>query len=196
MTNVPLIFQPLVKYVEFNGRSRRSEFWLWVLFRFLVDSAIGVIAIFMIGSSLHLAKDNPEQFMAQYMTVMPLFQLVGLALFLPTLAVGVRRLHDTNRSGWWIIMPMVVTFVGFIVFFIVVGTSIFQMAGANGAGKSMSEAQSLQAVMGFFGSLFLCVLLPALISYIVMLVFYVTDGTPGPNRFGQDPKGRGNAAVF
>ena len=196
MTNVPLIFQPLVKYVEFNGRSRRSEFWLWVLFRFLVDSAIGVIAIFMIGSSLHLAMDNPEQFMAQYMTVMPLFRLVGLALFLPTLAVGVRRLHDTNRSGWWIIMPMVVTFVGFIVFFIVVGTSIFQMAGANGAGKSMSEAQSLQAVMGFFGSLFLCVLLPALISYIVMLVFYVTDGTPGPNRFGQDPKGRGNAAVF
>lgn len=42
-----------------------------------------------------------------------------------------------------------------------------------------------------FGSLFLCFILPVLISEIVMLVFYVTDGTPHANRFGNDPKGRG-----
>jgi uncharacterized membrane protein YhaH (DUF805 family) len=196
MTNVPLIFQPLVKYVEFNGRSRRSEFWLWVLFRFIFESAIGAIAIFMIGSSLHLAETQPEMIASRYLTIMPLFQLLGLALFLPSLAVGVRRLHDTNRSGWWIILPIGVTVAGFILFFIVVGASLFQTISANGTGNSMTEAQSLQMVMSFFGSLFLCVILPYLIASIVMLVFFVTDGTAGPNRFGQDPKGRGNAAVF
>ena len=46
---VPLMFQPLLKYAQFEGRSRRSEFWLWVLFRFLLGQLLGAIAMAIIG---------------------------------------------------------------------------------------------------------------------------------------------------
>ncbi len=196
MSNVPLMFQPLVKYADFNGRSRRSEFWLWVLFRIIVGMALGGVTMFMIGSSIHLVENQPELFFQRYMTAMPIIQLVNLALLLPSLAVGVRRLHDINRSGWWIIMPVVVMIVGFILFFIIFGASLFQMIGASDGGNNITEAQGMEIAMKLFGSIALCIVLPMLISQIVMLIFYVTDGTPGPNRFGPDPKGRGNTAVF
>lgn len=196
MSKVPLMFQPLVKYADFNGRSRRSEFWLWVLFRIVIGIALGGVLLFTIGSSIHLAENQPELFMQRYMTAMPVIQLVNLALLLPSLAVGVRRLHDINRSGWWIVMPVIVMIVGFILFFIVFGTSLFQMISASNGGNEITDAQGLEIAMKLFGSMTLCILLPVLISQIVMLIFYVTDGTPGPNRFGPDPKGRGNTAVF
>jgi uncharacterized membrane protein YhaH (DUF805 family) len=196
MSNVPLMFQPLVKYADFNGRSRRSEFWLWVLFRIIVGMALGGVTMFMIGSSIHLVENQPELFFQRYMTAMPIIQLVNLALLLPSLAVGVRRLHDINRSGWWIVMPVVVMIIGFILFFIIFGASLFQMIGASNGGSDITEAQGMEIAMKLFGSMTLCILLPMLISQVVMLIFYVTDGTPGPNRFGPDPKGRGNTAVF
>lgn len=195
-TAVPLMFQPLVKYADFNGRSRRSEFWLWVLFRILLGAALVTILLVTMGSSLHLAEDKPEQFMSRYMTVMPIIQLVNLGLLLPSLAVGVRRLHDTNRSGWWIVMPIVVAIVGFILFFVIFGTSLFQLISASNGGNEITDAQGLEFFFKFLGSMVLCIVLPTLISQIVMLIFYVSDGTPGPNRFGPDPKGRGNTAVF
>lgn len=194
--SVPLMFQPLVRYVDFQGRSRRSEFWLWVLFRILLGMVMGVALLTLLGSSLQTAESDPQQFMSRYFTVMPVFQLVNLALLLPSLAVGVRRLHDINRSGWWIIMPFVVSIIGFILFFIFFGTSLIQLLGNDGS-SNMTEAQGLQFALQSFGALALCVILPILIAEIVMLVFYVTDGTPSSNRFGPDPKGRGGkAAVF
>ncbi|MBM5575555.1 DUF805 domain-containing protein [Deefgea sp. CFH1-16] len=64
------------KYADFKGRAVRSEYWWWVLFTFLA------------GVALSLAGE----------TVSGVFSLLTL---LPSLAVGARRLHDTNRSGWW-----------------------------------------------------------------------------------------------
>lgn len=188
MSNVPLMFQPLVKYVDFQGRARRSEFWLWVLFRVIVSAVTGTIGMTLMFSGMNFQNPDPSQFMARYFQVMPLFQLINLALLLPTFAVGVRRLHDINRTGWWLVMPIAVAIVGFVLFFIIFGTQIFTMAGGI---DNMTEEQSIKFAFGMFGSLFLCILLPILISQIVMLVFYCTDGTPTANRFGADPKGRG-----
>ena len=72
------------KYVDFSGRARRSEFWYWALFVFLVDIVTNIV-------------DRGVGNMA-------LGSLVGLALFLPGLAVTIRRLHDTGRSGWWVLL--------------------------------------------------------------------------------------------
>jgi len=199
---VPLMFQPLVKYVQFEGRSRRSEFWLWVLFRFLLNRFIGVLAFAFIGPSMmqlgmHPAdySGNPDAFMHAYMAsmapwfhIMPFFGLIGLALLLPTLAVDVRRLHDTNRTGWWVILPYVTLAIGVVVFFVVGGTTLFTALAAHSNG-SMSDADGLKLVFGVIGSAFLFIVLPWLIAWIVMLVFYVTEGTKGPNRYGPDPKG-------
>ncbi len=188
MSNVPLMFQPLVKYVDFQGRARRSEFWLWVLFRIIVGAVTGTIGMTLMFSGMNFQNPDPSQFMGRYFQVMPLFQLINLALLLPTIAVGVRRLHDINRTGWWLVMPIAVSVVGVILFFIFFGAQIFAMAST---GSSMSDEQSLKFAFSMFGSLFLCIVLPILIAEIVMLVFYCTDGTRSANRFGADPKGRG-----
>jgi uncharacterized membrane protein YhaH (DUF805 family) len=80
----------LNQYVGFSGRARRSEYWYWVLFYII----IGVIA-----SLLDRAVFGSTNSWFSY--------IVGLALFLPGLAVAVRRLHDTSRSGWWVLLGLI-----------------------------------------------------------------------------------------
>jgi uncharacterized membrane protein YhaH (DUF805 family) len=77
-----LCMQPLRRYATFTGRARRKEYWYFFLVCVL---ASGVF------SAIHPA----------------LYGLFWLAFLLPSLAVGVRRLHDTDRSGWWLIVPIV-----------------------------------------------------------------------------------------
>lgn len=84
------------KYVDFSGRASRSEYWWWVLFHLLVGiAAIGLDAILF-----PRASGSPP-----YLGV--LSAVVTLALFLPSLAVLVRRLHDTDRSGWWYLIAFI-----------------------------------------------------------------------------------------
>lgn len=68
----------MTKYATFEGRASRSEYWWFILFTFLVGAAFRVILHHGIVSGL-----------------------VHLIFVLPTLAASARRLHDTNRSGWW-----------------------------------------------------------------------------------------------
>lgn len=77
----------LSKYATFTGRARRSEYWWYTLFAALV---------YLVGSTLDaIANTN---FIALVFAV---------ALILPSLAVTARRLHDTDRSGWWILISLV-----------------------------------------------------------------------------------------
>jgi uncharacterized membrane protein YhaH (DUF805 family) len=86
------------KYVTFSGRSSRSAYWWWYLFTVLVTAA---------AQALDLAFDS----------VAVLSGIAGLALFLPSLAVLVRRFHDAGHSGWWVLI-MFVPIVGFVVWLI------------------------------------------------------------------------------
>lgn len=70
------------KYVDFNGVASRSEFWWFILFGFIVGVVLGAVSV----------------------TVANLF---ALAILLPQLAVGARRLHDTGRSGWWQLLVLI-----------------------------------------------------------------------------------------
>jgi uncharacterized membrane protein YhaH (DUF805 family) len=83
------------KYVNFSDRACRSEYWYWTLFTIIV----GVVAA-IIDSMLNTQVVNP------------LFQL---ATVIPSLAVAVRRLHDIDHSGWWILIGLI-PFIGFIIF--------------------------------------------------------------------------------
>jgi uncharacterized membrane protein YhaH (DUF805 family) len=75
------------KYAEFNGRARRSEFWWWVLFTFLLGIVAGIIDA-ILGTTNSTGTGL-------------IGSIANLAVLLPSLAVGARRLHDTGRSGWW-----------------------------------------------------------------------------------------------
>jgi uncharacterized membrane protein YhaH (DUF805 family) len=78
-------------YVNFSGRALRSEFWYWVLFAIIVSVVAKVIDLVLFPSS----------------DISPINSLVGLALFLPGLGVSVRRLHDIDRTGWWILLVLI-----------------------------------------------------------------------------------------
>jgi uncharacterized membrane protein YhaH (DUF805 family) len=84
-------------YVNFEGRASRSSFWWWVLFTFIV----GVVA-----NILDAAIDA---------TIFSI--IVGLGLILPNLSKAIRRLHDTGRTGWWLLI-ILVPLIGFIVLLI------------------------------------------------------------------------------
>jgi uncharacterized membrane protein YhaH (DUF805 family) len=72
----------LAKYVDFNGRASRPEYWYFVLFIVLGQICLGIV-------------------------FRPLAAAFALAVLLPHLAVGARRLHDTDRSAWWLLLGFI-----------------------------------------------------------------------------------------
>ncbi|MFG1294335.1 DUF805 domain-containing protein [Xanthobacter variabilis] len=112
----------LSKYVVFDGRATRSEFWWFELFVLLLPIAVSIIVALFMGPMV--GGMQTETFgpmghgwgMAMWGSYgfgfLP--HLVSLALFLPNLAVGVRRLHDVGRSGWWLLI-MFIPLIGFLV---------------------------------------------------------------------------------
>jgi uncharacterized membrane protein YhaH (DUF805 family) len=81
-------------YVNFTGRAFRSEFWYWFLFAFLVSVVAEIVDLVLFPGSFSSGAT-------------PISSLVSLALLLPGLAVLVRRLHDTDRSGWWVLLGLI-----------------------------------------------------------------------------------------
>jgi uncharacterized membrane protein YhaH (DUF805 family) len=119
-------------YATFSGRAARSEYWWFVLFSFIAG-----IVVMVVEGALGLGQGSMMSggggFSASYNGGI-LSILWSLGNLLPSLAVGVRRLHDTDRSGWWLLIALI-----------------------------------------------------PLIGAIVLIVFFCTRGTTGPNRFGEDP---------
>ncbi|MEZ5278024.1 MAG: DUF805 domain-containing protein [Opitutaceae bacterium] len=114
----------LKKYAVFNGRARRSEFWYFVLFNLIVSIVLTVVD--GITGSLNAA------------TGMGLLSgLYSLAVLIPSISVAVRRLHDTERSGWWVLIGLIplVGAIVLIVFAVQEGTS-----GANRFGEDPKAA--------------------------------------------------------
>ena len=106
------------QYATFSGRARRSEYWWFYLF--------AVIA-YIIAAGLDMIVFGGRG----------AFEVIlWLAIILPVLAVSVRRLHDTGRSGWWLLLSFI-----------------------------------------------------PLVGTIILIVWYCGEGTSGPNRFGEDPRG-------
>jgi uncharacterized membrane protein YhaH (DUF805 family) len=100
-------------YAGFSGRAVRSEYWYWILF-IIIAEIITSIVDYAIGAQVTTG-------------------LFGLVTFLPSLSVAVRRLHDTDRNGWWVLLGLI-----------------------------------------------------PLIGWIILVIWYCTKGTAGPNRFGSD----------
>ena len=86
------------KYATFSGRARRSEYWWFVLFNILANLALNVVdaALFGFGHGMMTGQ-----------AMLPFSSIYSLAVFLPSLAVGARRLHDIGRSGWWLLIWLI-----------------------------------------------------------------------------------------
>lgn len=113
----------LKKYVDFTGRARRSEYWWFYLAGFLITAVLLVPAVilFFVGAASASGSDTSQVSAGggvSFILAVILYGLAGLlslALVLPNLAVGVRRLHDTDRSGWWLLIGLV-PFGGIVLF--------------------------------------------------------------------------------
>jgi len=91
----------LKQYAVFSGRARRSEYWFFALFSALIS--IVLVIIDSVTGTLSLRAGLGL-----------LSGIYALAVFVPSLAVAIRRLHDTSRSGWWLLISLV-PFVGTII---------------------------------------------------------------------------------
>jgi uncharacterized membrane protein YhaH (DUF805 family) len=114
------------KYATFAGRASRSEYWWFALIGFVVAVVTTLIDVVAAGS---FAEAN-----ASATGLGDILSYVwGLATLVPSLALSVRRLHDTNRSGWWLLIVLV-PIVGAIVLL------VFYVTGANPAGVRFDRA--------------------------------------------------------
>ncbi|MBV0910904.1 DUF805 domain-containing protein [Anianabacter salinae] len=86
------------KYATFEGRASRSEYWWFALFGLVASLGLSFVDSWVLGMQ----------------SVQPLSSLFSLAILLPSLAVGARRLHDIGRSGWWLLI-LLVPLIGFLV---------------------------------------------------------------------------------
>ena len=83
--------QVLRKYAVFSGRAQRKEYWYFFLFNLIIAFALGFIEGFF-----GIAPESGDSILAN---------IYFLAVLIPSIAVGVRRMHDVNKSGWFIIIP-------------------------------------------------------------------------------------------
>lgn len=104
-----------LNYANFSGRARRSEYWYFVLFNIIISVVAALV----------------DQLLMSVLGFGFIGIIISLGLLIPGIAVGVRRLHDTDRSGWWLLLGLV-----------------------------------------------------PLIGFIVLIIWFATEGTKGDNRFG------------
>ncbi|GAB2641002.1 DUF805 domain-containing protein [Kribbella swartbergensis] len=116
----------LKKYAVFSGRARRKEYWMFVLFNVIISIILGIIDR-IIGTDFGNNSGNGW-----------LSTIYSLAVLVPSIAVGIRRMHDTNRSGWWVLINLVpcIGWIWFIVLAAQEGT-----AGDNQHGPDPKAAE-------------------------------------------------------
>ena len=148
------------KYADFTGRARRSEFWFWYLFTVLVS---------------------------MFSSWIPFASLVTLALVIPTLAASVRRLHDTGRSGWWLLLSIIPSIIWFIILIALLGYAIFTIITAGDYDPNLL-ANNLVANIGLCVTYILS-LIVTFVCQIILIVWWAKDSTPGANEYGENPKG-------
>ena len=176
------MLMPLRRYAQFSGRSRRKEYWMYILFLVIASFILQTIERMMGFQSMITGPQGASSITGlQVGGTGPVSGLFGLATLIPGIAVTVRRLHDTNRSGWWVgaFIAAYVALIGFTLSY------IFYGAGGQGPNAGIGTFATM-GVAGF----------AILILGLVLLVFMCLNGTQGENRYGPDPKGDNLADVF
>ena len=142
-------------YANFRGRTRRSGYW-WVALAVVIVS----IPLAVVDMALFRGLWPQNLLDAGFGPVSALFFAV---VAIPSVSLGVRRLHDTGRSGWWILLPAAL-------------------------GIAQSAVITTGGVAAMTSVLSIALGLLTLAASIALLVFYVQDSQPGENAYGPNPK--------
>ena len=146
-------------YFNFSGRATRAEYWWWVLFIVLIGIGLGFI------DALTGSMGDSGQGLLSF--------LFKLATTIPSFALGVRRLHDINRTGWWLLV-----------------WGFFPMAAIGGGILLVSflllDNLLILTVIGFAKLIGFGIL--GIIGVIVLIVWAIKKGDEGLNKYGPDPR--------
>ncbi len=151
---------------RFSGRASRQSFWLTILSILAFGMVINVGVVLLVGVTFLVAVSGlpdaaPTGILAIGAAVLVVF---GLAVFVVTLAVSVRRLHDLDHSGWWLF--------GYLALSSLLSVPRFGIMGPLHRMESVSILDLIGSVVG--------------IAFLIYLGFI--RGTDGPNRYGPDPR--------
>ncbi|MFM8956725.1 MAG: DUF805 domain-containing protein [Actinomycetota bacterium] len=147
-------------YANFKGRASRSEFWWFSLFTLIVQLATS-------GSEV-------------------IGGLVSLALLLPGLAVHVRRLHDTDRRGWWVLWPALAFGTALGVFIVFAVSTAFDIINPD----EWDPQTAFEGASGITLAIIGAALLAGIVTSVMNLVFLVQRSDVNANRFGPPPPPR------
>ena len=107
-----MMFEALRHYAQFSGRARRAEYWMFALFNWLMSWGFYILLV-MMGATGERTETLPPAAVGLALA----YGLFIMAMLIPSLAVAVRRLHDTGRSGWWLLVGLI-PLIGFILLLI------------------------------------------------------------------------------
>ena len=175
------------KYFDFKGRARRSEYWWFVLFTGIVSTIWAFLSVLisvfvLMGSSGEISESTV------IVTILTIMLIPLLILIIPQYSAMARRLHDTGRSGWWVVLSLVVGF-AYLGAFIKAMIPMWEQIEESHSSISQFQiiSNTLQTSPAF--GVLLCILMLASIALsITMLVFEVQDSHEGTNQYGPSPK--------
>lgn len=166
------------KYADFTGRARRSEYWWFCLFTLLV-MLLPLIVFVVSAVGAGVSVDDYSSFSGGWFIALVfsfiILMIIALVFLVPSLAVTTRRLHDTGRSGWWIVASYAFSvFSSFIEAFVFDSNTI----------DASSLAEASVGAIAVWGVIYLI----NLGLSIAILVFTLLDSHKGENKYGPSPK--------
>ena len=161
------------KLFGFQGRLRRRDWWLFGILLAMVGFFMTAAGMAMMDDWVHpyLGGNRELAFNASLYYWMLAQQVVMLILLWPGLAVGFKRMHDRNRSGWWLVL--------FVVLFWI--QQVWKMVVLKGAGDGLGTPQTGLPGMLLIGAI-------VVVGLWLFVELGVLDGKHDPNRFGDSPK--------
>ncbi|SLN46401.1 Inner membrane protein YhaH [Pseudoruegeria aquimaris] len=167
------------KYVTFSGRASRSEYWWFFLFGLLGSAAAGILDGALFGTPVVETTVTDTSVSGSVENDGPIASLFSLVILLPSLAVGWRRMHDTGRSGLYLLYPLIV-WIGILAF---LGATLMLGGATGGLG--------LSGLAAAIGGLSVLILIPAfiilLIAPLLVLWWLTRPSQPGTNAYGPHP---------
>jgi uncharacterized membrane protein YhaH (DUF805 family) len=170
------------KYYDFTGRARRSEycwFFLFTMLAILLWMLFGTLLLALpIGMAVQHLSGNESAVVTIMMVIM---FLPMLFLLLPSLAVQVRRLHDTGRSGWWVVASIILQIVASALPFILFGTGALDL----GFKEEFTKPFEVSTLAGVSNATFY---IASEVLSIILLIFSIFDSHKTENKYGPSPK--------
>lgn len=163
------MFRAILRCTDVRGRASRSEYWQFVMLQGLIGMVFGVLRtiLFISNPSLSLMLGLVQG-------------LLTLAMAVPAFTVAIRRLHDTNRSGWWLLLAAPGQ-IGLV--FLIFGGLALAFVSASHGGLAAVLGQDMN---GWIVSLLIMTVVCTGCA-LTLFIFMCQKGNHGPNRFGPDP---------